>query len=83
MNDDTTDNGIDKMDNTDTSLPITYTQVASCAIGGDDRAEHRDRIERRRQTLRAKLEREAYERQKQLDNSFIQTFRNIFGSTKH
>ena len=82
MNDDTTDNGIEKMDNTDTSLPITYTQVASCAIG-NDRAEHRDRIERRRQTLRAKLEREAYERQKQLENSFIQTFRNIFSSTKH
>ncbi|MDH3636311.1 MAG: hypothetical protein OES20_16555 [Gammaproteobacteria bacterium] len=82
MNDDTTDNGIDKMDNTDTSLPITYTQVASCAIG-NDRAEHRDRIERRRQTLRAKLEREAYERQKQLENSFIQTFRNIFSTTKH
>ncbi|MDH3857177.1 MAG: hypothetical protein OEV07_04225 [Gammaproteobacteria bacterium] len=82
MNDDTTDNGIDKMDNTNTSLPITYTQVASCAIG-NDRAEHRDRIERRRQTLRAKLEREAYERQKQLENSFIQTFRNIFSTTKH
>ena len=82
MNDDTTDNGIEKMDNTDTSLPITYTQVASCAIG-NDRSEHRDRIERRRQTLRAKLEREAYDRQKQLENSFIQTFRNIFGSSKH
>lgn len=82
MSEDTT-TGVDKMEDTDTSLPITYTQVASCAIGGDDRAEHRDRIERRRQTLRAKLEREAYERQKQLDNSFIQTFRNIFGSTKH
>lgn len=82
MNDDTTDNGIEKLDNTDTSLPITYTQVASCAIG-NDRAEHRDRIERRRQTLRAKLEREAYERQKQLENSFIQTFRNIFSSSKH
>ena len=82
MSDDTTDNGIEKMENTDPSLPITYTQVASCAIG-NDRAEHRDRIERRRKTLRAKLEREAYERQKQLENSFIQTFRNIFGTTKH
>ena len=81
MKDDTNDNGIEKMENTDTSLPITYTQVASCAIG-NDRAEQRDRIERRRQTLRAKLEREAYERQKQLDNSFIQTFRNFFGTTK-
>lgn len=69
------------MENTDTSLPITYTQVASCAVG-NDRAEQRQRIERRRQTLRAKLEREAYERQKQLENSFIQTFRNIFSSSK-
>ena len=82
MSEDNTNTGINGMDNTDNSLPITYTQVASCAIGGD-RVEHRDRIERRRQTLRAKLEREAYERQKQLENSFIQTFRNIFSSTKH
>jgi hypothetical protein len=82
MNEDTTNSGIDRMDNTDTSLPITYTQVASCAVG-NDRIDHRERIERRRQTLRAKLEREAYERQKQLENSFIQTFRNIFSSAKH
>ena len=82
MNEDTTDSGFNRVDNTDTSLPITYTQVASCAVGGE-RVEHRDRIERRRQTLRAKLEREAFERQKQLENSFIQTFRNIFSTTKH
>lgn len=82
MNEDTTSSGFNGIDITDNSLPITYTQVASCAVG-DGRAEHRDRIERRRQTLRAKLEREAYERQKQLENSFIQTFRNLFGATKH
>ncbi len=76
MNEDTTNSGFNAMDNTDNSLPITYTQVASCAVGND-------RVERRRQTLRAKLEREAYERQKQLENSFIQTFRNIFSTTKH
>ncbi|MDH3632556.1 MAG: hypothetical protein OER98_15645 [Gammaproteobacteria bacterium] len=76
MNEDTTNSGFNGMDNTDNSLPITYTQVASCALGND-------RVERRRQTLRAKLEREAYERQKQLENSFIQTFRNIFSTTKH
>ena len=76
MSEDNTNTGINGMDNTDNSLPITYTQVASCAIGGD-------RVERRRQTLRAKLEREAYEHQKQLENSFIQTFRNIFSTTKH
>ena len=82
MSEDNTNTGINGTDKTDNSLPITYTQVASCAIGGD-RVEHRDRIERRRQTLRAKLEREAYEHQKQLENSFIQTFRNIFSTTKH
>jgi len=76
MNEDNTNTGFNGMDYTDNSLPITYTQVASCAIGND-------RVERRRQTLRAKLEREAYKRQKQLENSFIQTFRNIFSSTKH
>jgi len=76
MNEDNTNTEFNGMDNTDKSLPITYTQVASCAIGND-------RVERRRQTLRAKLEREAYERQKQLENSFIQTFRNIFSTTKH
>ena len=76
MNEDNTNTEFNGMDNTDKSLPITYTQVASCAIGND-------RVERRRQTLRAKLEREAYKRQKQLENSFIQTFRNIFSSTKH
>jgi len=82
MNEDTTNSGLNGIDSTDNSLPITYTQVASCAVGGD-RVEHRDRIERRRQTLRAKLEREAYERQQQLENSFIQTFRNLFNATKH
>lgn len=76
MSEDNTNTGINGKDNTDNSLPITYTQVASCAIGSE-------RVERRRQTLRAKLEREAYERQKQLENSFIQTFRNIFSTTKH
>ncbi len=76
MNEDTTNSGFNAVDTTDNSLPITYTQVASCAVGND-------RVERRRQTLRAKLEREAYERQKQLENSFIQTFRNIFSTTKH
>lgn len=76
MSEDNTNTGFNRMDNTDNSLPITYTQVASCAIGND-------RVERRRQTLRAKLEREVYDRQKQLENSFIQTFRNIFSTTKH
>jgi len=76
MNDDTTTTGFDGMDTTDNSLSRTYTQVGSCAIGNN-------RVERRRQTLRAKLERERYERQQQLENSFINTFRSLFSTTKH
>ncbi len=76
MNDDTTFTGFDGRDVTDNSLSITYTQVASCVMGTN-------RVERRRQSLRAKLEREHYERQQLLENSFITTFRNLFSSTKH
>ena len=75
MNDDTTFTGFDGRDVTDNSLSITYTQVASCVMGTN-------RVERRRQSLRAKLEREHFERQQQLENSFITTFRNLFSSTK-
>ena len=76
MNDDTTFTGIDEMDATDCSLSKTYTQVASCAFGNS-------KVERRRQSLRARLERENYERHQQLDNSFISTFRNLFSATRH
>ncbi|TNF87220.1 MAG: hypothetical protein EP300_11280 [Gammaproteobacteria bacterium] len=70
MNDDTTYTGIDELDATDTSLMRTYTQVVSCAVG-------ERKMERRRQSLRAKLEQELYERQQRLDNSFTRTFRNM------
>ena len=53
MNDDTTTTGFDGMDATDDSLLRTYTQVGSCAVGDNF-------VERRRQSLRAKLEREKY-----------------------
>jgi len=76
MNDDTTFTGIDALDSTDSSLSRTYTQVASCAYGSS-------KIERRRQSLRAKLERERYERQKKLEQSFVSTFRNFISSVKH
>ena len=76
MSDDTTINGFEGRDITEGGLTVTYTQVASCACGNDPG-------ERRRQSLRAKLEREAYERQKQLENTFMSTFRNLFGTTKH
>ena len=70
MNDDTTYTGFDEMDATDNSLMRTYTQVVSCAVGDDF-------VERRRQSLRAKLEREQYERDQELENSFTSTFRNL------
>ena len=70
MNDDTTYTGIDAMEATDISLMRTYTQVVSCAVG-------EKKMERRRQSLRAKLEQELYERQQRLDNSFTRTFRNL------
>ncbi len=70
MNNDTTFTGFDEMDATDDSLMRTYTQVASCAVG--DRS-----VERKRQSLRAKLEREQHEREQQLENMFIKSFRNL------
>ena len=76
MNNDTTYTGIDERDATDSNLTKTYTQVASCAFGNS-------KVERRRQSLRARLERENYERQQQLENSFITTFRNLFSPAKH
>ena len=70
MNDDTTYTGFDEMDATDNSLMRTYTQVVSCAVG-------ERKMERRRQSLRDKLERELHEREQQLENSFTRTFRNL------
>ena len=70
MNNDTTYTGFDAMDATDSSLMRTYTQVVSCAVG-------QSFLERRRQSLRAKLEREHHEREQQLENSFTRTFRNL------
>ena len=76
MNDDTTNTGIDDMDITDSSLNKTYTQVGSCAFGNS-------RVERRRQSLRARLEHERYEHQQKLEQSFVNTFRNFISSVKH
>ena len=76
MDNDTTFTGIDALDTTDNSLSKTYTQVASYAFGNS-------KVERRHQSLRAKLERERYERQKKLEQSFISTFRNFISSAKH
>ncbi len=69
MYDDTTFTGYDELEESDDSLMRTYTQVVSCAVG-------EERVERRRQSLRAKLEREQYERE-QLEHSFTKSFRNL------
>ena len=63
-------------DNTDTNLSHTFTQIASCVVG----AEY---TEHRRQSLRAKLEREYFEREGRRQQSFSNTFRNLFGLTKN
>jgi len=67
---------MDQSDNTDTNLSLTFTQIASCVVG----AEY---IEHRRQSLRAKLEREHYERKKLRQQSFSNTFRNLFGLARN
>ena len=80
MKDDMTENELDNTDfNDPTGSGITdtnFTQVASCAVGDA-------RVEQRRQSLRAKLEREQYERDAKLQESFITTFRNFFSITRH
>ena len=68
-----TDQGeINKGDNTDTNLSLTFTQIVSCVVGAEF-------IEHRRQSLRAKLEREHYEHAKLRQQSFTNTFRSLFG----
>jgi hypothetical protein len=59
-------------DNTDTNLSHTFTQISSCVIGGEF-------TEHRRQSLRAKLERELFDRKKLQPQSFSSTFRDLFG----
>ena len=73
---DITQGDITQDDNTDTDLSLTFTQIASCVIGAEF-------IEHRRQSLRAKLERESYERKKLQQQSFSNTFRNLFGLARN
>jgi hypothetical protein len=63
-------------DNTDTSLSHTFTQISCCVIG----AEY---TEHRRQSLRAKLELERSEREELRQQSFFNTFRNLFGLARN
>ena len=67
---------VNQSDNTDTSLTITYTQIASCAVDPEF-------DERRRRGLRAKLERERFAREQRKQKSFSNTFRNFFGLARN
>ena len=67
---------ITQSDNTDTNLNLTYTQIASCVVGAEF-------IERRRQGLRAKLERERFESDHRRQKSFANTFRDLLGLTRN
>jgi hypothetical protein len=67
---------LNQSDDIDTNLSLTFTQITSCVIG----AEY---IEHRRQSLRAKLEREQFERVKYRQQSFSNTFRNLFGLSRN
>ena len=67
---------MDRSDNTDTNLSVTFTQISCCVAGAEF-------IEHRRQSLRAKLERERFERNKLRKQSFSNTFRNLFGLAKN
>ena len=67
---------LNQSDDTDTNLSLTFTQITSCVIG----AEY---IEHRRQSLHAKLERAQFERAKYRQQSFSNTFRNLFGLSRN
>ena len=56
----------------ESNTDISYTQVACCAVGTN----HVE--ERRRQGLRARLERERFERERQREKSIVNTFRRLF-----
>ena len=72
---------LDLSENTDLTGNKTvtdYTQVVSVAQGGEYVRE------RRRQSLRAKLEREQYERNQQYPaSSFFATFLGLFNTARH
>jgi len=76
MSNETGHNKSDQSENTDTNLTVTYTQIASCAVDPGF-------TERRRQGLRAKLERERFERKQRQQKSFGNTFRNLFGLARN
>ena len=73
--DDTNHTDTHSAGSTDHNL-ISHTQVGCCAV--DDYTSKPQRL-----SLRARLEREREEREKRRQASFINTFRNLFGSSRH
>lgn len=71
MNDDTKGNGMSHGNVTESDL-ITYTQIASCAVGDCT-------SKPQRRSLRAKLERELEERKAHQKKSLFSSFRSLFG----
>jgi len=75
MTNDTKHTGKNSAEATDSDL-ITYTQVGCCAVENyTTRAQ--------RLSLRARLEREREERAQRRQVSFISTFRNLLGTSRH
>jgi len=77
MNDEITFSGNENKNSTDLTGSKTltdFTQVACCSVGMTHK-------ERRRQSLRAKLEREQYDRERENSDTFVTTFRNLFKNT--
>lgn len=75
MTDETRQSKISHGDDTDSDL-ITYTQVSCCAV--DSYTSKAQRL-----SLRARLEREHEERARRRQASLLNTFRNLFGSSRH
>ena len=79
MNNETKSTGMNEIEGTDavSSQTVTdFTQIASC-IGGNTP----NPKERRRQSLRAKLEREQFDRDMQAEENLMTTLRNLFKTT--
>ena len=69
-------NDLNQGGNTDTNLSLTFTQIACCLVGAEF-------IEHRRQSLRAKLECERYQREQLRQHSFANTLRALFGLARN
>ena len=67
---------LDRIDNMESDLTITFTQIASCIFGTEF-------IKHRRQSLRTKLERERYEREILRQHSFSNIIHNLFGLVRN